>query len=119
VKVNLEVSSQLEFSLKINCGLTLLKNEFFSHLEVQNVLKIHAKSCPLIFFKNIFSHLPFGMALSVATEFIGEVEIDGRLKIKGEEKVFSNHTHVALSSLTIFILFFSFASSGLVYLILS
>ena len=37
------------------------------------------------------------MALSVATEFIGEVEIDGRLKIKGEEKVFSNHTHVALS----------------------
>ena len=54
------------------------------------------------------------MALSVATEFIGEVEIDRRLKIKGEEKVFSNHTHVALSSsLTIFILFFSFDSSGL------
>ena len=54
------------------------------------------------------------MALSVATEFIGEVEIDGRLKIKGEGKVFPNHTHVALSfSLTIFILFFSFDSSGL------
>jgi len=35
-----------------------------------------------------------------------EVEIDGRLKIKGEGKVFSNHTHVALSSsLTIFTLF--------------
>jgi len=46
------------------------------------------------------------MALSVATEFIGEVEIDGRLKIKGEGKVFPNHTHVALSSsLTIFTLF--------------
>ena len=73
------------------------------------------KFCPLIFFKNIFSHLPFGMALSVATEFIEEVEIDGRLKIKAERKVFSNHTHVALSSsLTIFILFFSFDSSGLV-----
>jgi len=43
-----------------------------------------------------------------------EVEIDGRLKIKGEGKVFSNHTHVALSSsLTIFTLFFSFDSSGL------
>jgi len=43
-----------------------------------------------------------------------EVEIDGRLKIKGEGKVFPNHTHVALSSsLTIFILFFSFDSSGL------
>jgi len=54
------------------------------------------------------------MALSVATEFIGEVEIDGRLKIKGEGKVFPNHTHVALSSsLTIFTLFFSFDSSGL------
>jgi len=44
VKVNLEVSSQLEFYLKINCGLTVLKNEFFSHLEVQNVLKIHFTS---------------------------------------------------------------------------
>ena len=43
-----------------------------------------------------------------------EVEIDGRLKIKGWGKVFPNHTHVALSSsLTIFILFFSFDSSGL------
>ena len=51
VKVNLEVSSQLEFSLKINCGLTVLKNEFFSHLEVQNVLKIHAKILSLNIFK--------------------------------------------------------------------
>ena len=47
------------------------------------------------------------MALSVATEFIEEVEIDGRLKIKAERKGFSNHTHVALSSsLTIFNLIF-------------
>ena len=53
VKVNLEVSSQLEFSLKINCGLPVLKNEVFSHLEVQNMLKIHAKILSL----NIFSHL--------------------------------------------------------------
>ena len=49
-----------------------------------------------------------------------EVEIDGRLKIKGEGKVFPNHTHVALSSsLTIFILFFSFDSSGLVSFLIS
>ena len=35
---------------------TVLKNEFFSHLEVQNVLKIHAKILPLnIFLKNFFS----------------------------------------------------------------
>jgi len=53
VKVNLEVSSQLEFSLKINCGLTVLKNDFFSHLEVQNVLKIHAKILSLNIFKKI------------------------------------------------------------------
>jgi len=52
VKVNLELSLQLEFSLKINGGLTVLKNEFFSHLEVQNVLKIHAKILPLNFLKN-------------------------------------------------------------------
>ena len=31
-----------------------MKNEFFSHLEVQNVLKIHAKILPLnIFLKKI------------------------------------------------------------------
>jgi len=33
VKVNLEVSSQLEFSLKINYGLTVLKNDFFRTLK--------------------------------------------------------------------------------------
>ena len=49
-----------------------------------------------------------------------EVEIDGRLKIKGEGKVFPNHTHVALSSsLTIFVLFFSFDFSGLVSFLIS
>ena len=28
-------------------GIAVLKNELFSHLEVQNVLKIHAKIVPL------------------------------------------------------------------------
>ena len=48
-----------------------------------------------------------------------EVEIDGRLKIKGEGKIFSNYTHVALSSsLTIFILFLVLILQGCLSLIL-
>ena len=35
MKVNLEVSSQLEFSLKINCGLTPLKREYITYAIAQ------------------------------------------------------------------------------------
>ena len=36
---------------------------FFSHLEVQNVLKIYTKIVPLNIFKNIFSHLKFKLKI--------------------------------------------------------
>ena len=39
---------------KVRCTLTALKNDFFSHLGVQNMLKIHAKILPLNIFPKYF-----------------------------------------------------------------
>ena len=49
--------SQTVKDVKVEIIKPVLQNEFFSHLEVQNVLKIHAKIMPVNIFKNIFSHL--------------------------------------------------------------
>ena len=45
--------SQTVKDVKVEIIKAVLKNEFFSHLEVQNMLKIHAKILPLNIFKKI------------------------------------------------------------------